>query len=114
MYLNYAMEHFSELILTIKLTDETFVVEQILKCAYDLLYDFFNASYLFFYEFFNVFPDVNLSYCYIIAANKPKFGPYNRCNCYCLRFRIHMGLGNSIFCYKKFMKVLEEVDFFFK
>ena len=44
MYLNYAMEHFSELILTIKLTDEKFVVEQILKCTSDLLYNFFDTN----------------------------------------------------------------------
>ena len=51
MYLNYAIENFSELILTIKLTDEKFVVEQILKCTSDLLYDFFDTNYLFFCVF---------------------------------------------------------------
>ena len=72
MYLNYAIENFSELILTIKLTDEKFVVEQILKCTSDLLYDFFDTNYLF----FNILLAVNLSDCYVIVSNKPKFGPY--------------------------------------
>ena len=30
----------------------------------------------FFYEFLNVFDEVNLSDCYGVAINKPKFGPY--------------------------------------
>ena len=76
MYLNYAMEHFSELILTLKLSDEKHVIENILNSAHDLLYDFFDTNYLFFNEFLNVFDEVNLSDCYGVASNKPKFGPY--------------------------------------
>ena len=30
----------------------------------------------FFYEFLNFFDEVNLSDCYAVAINKPKFGPY--------------------------------------
>ena len=86
LYLNYAMEHFSELISTIKLSDEKFVIEQILTFANELLHDFFDTNYLFFYEFYNVLDEVNLSDCYIIASNKPKFGQY-----YCVN--IHNGMS---------------------
>ena len=51
MYLNYAMEHFSELILTLKLSDEKYVIEEFLNSAHDLLYDFFDTDYLFFMSF---------------------------------------------------------------
>ena len=48
LYLNYAMEHFSELISTIELSDEKFVIEQILTFANELLHDFSDTNYLFF------------------------------------------------------------------
>ena len=69
MYLNYAMEHFSELILTLKLFDEKYVIENILNSMIFLI------QFLFFYEFLNVFDEVNLSDCYEVASNKLKFGP---------------------------------------
>lgn len=81
MYLYYAMEHFSELILTLKLSDKKYVIENILNSAHDLLYDFFDINYLLFYESLNVFDEVNLSDCYGVASNKPKFGPYIRPQC---------------------------------
>ena len=75
------MEHFSELISTIKLVDEKFIIEQILNFASDLLYVFFYTNYLLFYDFFNLLDEVNLSDCYGVASNKPKFGPYIRPQC---------------------------------
>ena len=82
MYLNYAMEHFLELILTLKLSDEKYVIKNILNSAHDLLYDFFDTNYLFFfYEFLNVFDKVNLSDCDAVASSKRKFGPYNHPQC---------------------------------
>ena len=78
LYLNYAMEHFCELISTIKLSDEKFVIEKILTFAYELLHDFLDTNYLFYYEFYNVLNEENLSDCYRVASNKPKFGPYIR------------------------------------
>ena len=48
MYLNYAMEHFSELILVVKLSDEKFIISEICNFAYDLLFDFFDTNYFFF------------------------------------------------------------------
>ena len=75
------MEHFSELISTIKLVDEKFIIEQILNFASDLLYGFFDTNYLLFYDFFNLLDEVNLSDCYGVASNKPKFGPYIRPQC---------------------------------
>ena len=76
LYLNYAMERFSDLMSTLKLSDEKFVIEQILNFARDLLHDFFDTNYMFFYEFLNVFDEVNLSDCYWLPSNKPNFGPY--------------------------------------
>ena len=84
LHLNYAMEHFSELISTIKFVDEKFVIEQILNFASYLLFFFcffFDTNYLLFYEFFNLLDEVNLSDCYGVASNKPKFGPYIRPQC---------------------------------
>ena len=52
LYLNYAMEHFCELISTIKLSDEKFVTEKILI---ELLLDFLMQIFFFFFnEFYNV------------------------------------------------------------
>ena len=49
LYLNYAMEHFYELISTIKLCDEKFVTEKILKFAYEHV--FFIEIICFFMSF---------------------------------------------------------------
>ena len=81
LYLDYAMEHFYELISTIKLSDEKFIIEKILTFAYELLHVFFDTNYWFFYEFYNVFGEVNLGDCYRDASNKPKFDPYIRPLC---------------------------------
>ena len=48
MYLNYATEHFSELISILNLADEKFVIEQISACAHELLRDFYDVNYNFF------------------------------------------------------------------
>ena len=37
---------------------------------------FFDTNYLFFYEFLNLFDEVNLRDCYAVAINMPKSGPY--------------------------------------
>ena len=76
MFLNYAMEHFSELISVVSISDEKFIIEEIFRWVRDLLFDFFDRNYTFFYEFLNVFDEVNLSDCYAVSKNKPKFGPY--------------------------------------
>ena len=60
----------------VKLSDEKFIIQTIFNSARDLLYDFFDTNYLSFYEFLNVFDEVNLSDCYEVTLNKPKFGPY--------------------------------------
>ena len=51
LHLNYAMEYFSELISTIKLSDEKFVIAKILTFACELLLDFFDTNYFFFMSF---------------------------------------------------------------
>ena len=76
MYLNYTIEYFSELISQVSLSDKGKIIRKIFWFALDLLHKFFEINYLFFYEFFNVFDEVNSSYCYLNSKNKPKFGPY--------------------------------------
>ena len=51
LYLNYAVEHFYELISTIKLSDEKFIIEKILTFAYELLHVFFIQIICFFVSF---------------------------------------------------------------
>ena len=63
------MKHFSGFI-------SKFVIEQFFKHATDLMFDFFRINYSFFYQFLNLFDDVNLSCCYGISQSKQKFGPY--------------------------------------
>ena len=75
MHLNYAIEHFSELISVVSLSDEKFIMKEICRWGRDLLFDFFDTNCTFFYEFLNVFDEVNLSDCYAASKNKPKFGP---------------------------------------
>ena len=74
------MEHFYELISTIKLSDEKVIIKKILNLPMSYCM-FFYTNYLFFYEFYNVLDEVNLSDCYRAASNKPKFGPYIRPLC---------------------------------
>ena len=52
LYLNYAMEHFCELISTIKLSDEKFVTEKILI---ELLLDFLMQIFFFFLISFTMY-----------------------------------------------------------
>ena len=42
-----------------------------------LLFRFFDLNYDFFYEFFDLFSEVNGSDCYVMFLNKPKYGPYS-------------------------------------
>ena len=76
MYLNYTIEYFSELILQVILSDEGKIIRKFFWFALDLLYKFFEINYLFFYEFFNVFDEVNSSQCFANDKNNPKFGAY--------------------------------------
>ena len=76
MYLNYTIEYFSELISQVSLFDKGKIIQKIFWFALDLLNKFFEISYLFLYEFFNVFDEVNSSQCYANDKNKLKFGPY--------------------------------------
>ena len=65
MYLNYTIDYFSELISQVSLSDEEKIIWKIFWFALDLLRKFFDTNYLFFYEFFDVFDEVNSSYCYL-------------------------------------------------
>ena len=60
LYLNYAMEHFSELISTIKLSDEKFVIEQILTFANGLLHELFNWKNILILNFLSIMQNFTL------------------------------------------------------
>ena len=81
MYLNYTIECFSELISQVSLSDERKTIRKFFWFVVDLLLRFFDINYMFFNEFFDLFDGVNSSECYIINANKPKFGPYDGPKC---------------------------------
>ena len=78
MYWNYTVQHFSDLISQISLSDEGKIIWRIFQFALDLLHKFFDINYMFFYEFFDLFDESSSSKCYVICSNKPKFGPYDR------------------------------------
>ena len=42
-----------------------------------LLFRFFYLNFKFFNDFFYLFSKVNVSDCYVIFSNKPKYGPYS-------------------------------------
>ena len=65
MYLNYSIEYFLELISQVSLSNEGKIVRKIFWFPLDLLHKFFEINYLFYYEFFNVFDEVNSSKCYV-------------------------------------------------
>ena len=76
MYLNYTKEYFSELISQVSFSDEGKIIQKMFWFALDLLYKFFEINYLFFYEFFDLFDQVNASEYYVICSGKPKLGRY--------------------------------------
>ena len=76
MYLNITIDHFSEIMSDLSLADEKKVVKKIFSSASLLLYKFFGLSYFFFYEFFDLFSQVNGSDCFNICSKKSKYGPY--------------------------------------
>ena len=81
MYLNIATEYFSDLISQLNLSDEKRVVRKIFTSAHQILYRFFDLNYLFFYECFDLFGQLNGTDCFAIRANKPKHGPYHGPKC---------------------------------
>ena len=81
MYLNYTIDQFSDLISQVSLSDRGKIIRKIFWFALDLLHKFFDINYLFFYEFFDMFDEVNSSQCFVVCANKPKLGPYNGPKC---------------------------------
>ena len=60
----------------LRLADEKKVVKKIFSGASLLLYKFFGLKYLFFYELFDLFSQVNDSGCFNIYSNKSEYGPY--------------------------------------
>ena len=76
MCLNYTIDHFSDLISQLSLADERKLFKNFFWFALNLLHEFFDINYLFFYESFNLFDEVSFSQCYVVSSNKTKFGPY--------------------------------------
>ena len=70
MHLNHTIEHLSDLISQVSLSDEGKIIRKIFAFAHHLLHKIFDANYLFFYEFFDLLGQVNGSDC----SDKPKFG----------------------------------------
>ena len=56
--------------------NESKIIRKIFKFAYDFLNKFFDVNHWFFYEFFDLFAEVNTSDCYVFYKNKPKYGAY--------------------------------------
>ena len=81
MCLNYTIDHFSDLISQLSLADERKLFKNLFWFALNLLHEFLDIDYLFFYEFFNVFDEVNFSQCYVVSSKKPKFGSYGPPTC---------------------------------
>ena len=77
LYLNIAMKSFETLISNISLADEKKLIAKISTGARMLLFRFFDLNYNFFYDFFDLFSKVNVSNCYFMFSNKPKYGPYS-------------------------------------
>ena len=60
----------------LSLADKKKVVKKIFSSASLLLYKFLGLNYLFFYEFFDLFSQVNGSDSFNICSNKSKHGPH--------------------------------------
>ena len=76
IYLNITFPFFSWILTN--MCDQKKIVNIILKHGHFLLSKFWhevNISY--FYEFFDLFDTVNLSFCYQNIVTKPEFGPYH-------------------------------------
>ena len=53
------------------------VIAKIITGVKMLLFRFCDLNFDFFYEFFDLFTEVNNSDGFVIFSNKPKYGPYN-------------------------------------
>ena len=60
----------------LSLADGKKVVKKIFSGASLLLHKFFGLNYLFFYESFDLFSQVNSSDSFNICSKKSKYGPY--------------------------------------
>ena len=76
MYANYVLNCLFELDLSLR--DEEILVEEVCTFASDLMYEFFNTNYLFFYELSNLccLEDLNTSCCYGILVQKKYYRSY--------------------------------------
>ena len=69
MYLNHRVEYFSHLMSQVSLTDEKKIIQKSFSFGLQLLHNFFDVNYLFSYEFFDLFDQVNASE-YVLVSQK--------------------------------------------
>ena len=77
MYLNITKNFFSTLFSNVSMVDKQKVIAKIFTGVKMLLFRFCDLNYVFFYEFFDLFSEVNNSDCFVMFSNKPKYGSYN-------------------------------------
>ena len=77
MYLNYTIDHFSDLTSQVSFSEEGKIIRRIFWFALDLLHKFFDINYSLIYQFFDMFDEINSNQCFVDCANKQKLGPYN-------------------------------------
>ena len=75
MNINYVSKYFSKFQCTLR--DETIVYDAIYLYASKLMHEFFYISYVFFYEFLNMFDKFNRSHCLKFNKLERKFGSYD-------------------------------------
>ena len=80
MCLNITMNYYSTLISQISLVHEKTVIGKITLAARLLLFRFFKLNHNFFFEFFDLFNEVNKSECYVMFEGKPKYGSNDICS----------------------------------
>ena len=79
MYLNITLNYSSYFISQISLVHEKTIICKITWSPKLLLFRFFKWNPDFF-EFFDLFNEVNKSECYVMFKGKPKYGPYDICS----------------------------------
>ena len=75
LYINYVSEYFCQY--KLRLHDEKIVYDTIYFFGADLMNDFFEINYAFFYEFLNVHDKFNRIHYQRINKLKKTFGPYD-------------------------------------
>ena len=75
LYINYVSKYFCQYKFTLR--DEKIVYDAIYFFGAELMHDFFQTNYAFFYEFLNKYDEFNRSHCHRINKLNKQFGPYD-------------------------------------